>query len=78
MAFDRLTGFTLFKIPGRGWQLSTRPEGEQGWMVRIIPDSQAEFFLESISKLLITDNLKLVRPAPPSGRLDLRRDRVRL
>jgi hypothetical protein len=43
-----LSGFTLFKVP-RGWQLSTRTEGEVGWSVRLIKADEAECILSSLS-----------------------------
>jgi hypothetical protein len=43
-----LSGFTLFHHPGKGWQMSTRREGQSGWSVSIIPDRQAEAVLSML------------------------------
>jgi hypothetical protein len=43
-----LSGFTLFET-SRGWQLSTREVGEDGWSVRIVSDEQAEVLLALVA-----------------------------
>jgi hypothetical protein len=44
----KLSGFTLFRHPGKGWQMSTQREGFSGWSVTIIPDEQAAVALSMI------------------------------
>lgn len=41
----KLTGFTLFMHPGKGWQMSTQREGEHGYSISIIPDEDAQAIL---------------------------------
>lgn len=43
-----LSGFTLFEHRGRGWQMSVRPKGEAGWIVKVIPDEQARAILSQL------------------------------
>lgn len=40
-----LQGFTLFLHEGRGWQMSVRRVGENGWDVKIIPEEDAQRIL---------------------------------
>ena len=60
-----LSGFTLFRHPPRGWQMSTRLRGEDGWEVRIIPDDQAQAILQSIDDLLVALGTPARPPSPP-------------
>lgn len=44
-----IEGFTLFEHIGRGWQMSIRPKGEVGWIIRILPDEQAKGILDILA-----------------------------
>ncbi len=74
-----LSGFTLFKVP-RGWQLSMRQEGTDGWQVIAdFPEDKARRLLSEISSLV--SEVPKPRTEPVRGRLDLRpasSSRVRL
>lgn len=45
---SKLTGFTLFMHPGKGWQMSTQREGEHGYSISIIPDEDAQAILSML------------------------------
>ena len=68
----KLTGFTLFRV-SRGWQMSTRIDGEDGWSVQIISDADAVDLLRKITasadRVIAPETPK---PAPPAGTLNLR------
>ena len=45
-----LHGFTLFERGvGKGWQLSTRRKGENGWDVKMVPEDHAQALLALLS-----------------------------
>ena len=64
----RLTGFTLFVHPGRGWQMSTRERGEEGWSVQIISDEVADRILKTVQ----SEIPPIPGREPPRGQLNLR------
>jgi hypothetical protein len=74
----QLSGFTLFQT-GKGWQLSLRPQGEEGWSVHAgFPDEKAQEILSVVSKLV--PKMPVEPPPTLRGQLALRprRERVRL
>ena len=75
-----LAGFTLF-IGNKGWQMSIRPVGEEGWSVHHIDQQQADELLAVIGKqpqvtasLTARDGVRL----RIAGKLDLRPRRQRV
>lgn len=58
-----LTGFTLFKIT-KGWQMSTRVEGEVGWFVRFVTEERAREILAQIPETGHKPQGMAVLPAP--------------
>lgn len=74
-----LSGFTLFKVP-KGWQLSTREEGETGWIIRMVSEDKARLILKTVDPVI--DHVPAEQPKPKliPGQLSLRprRDRVLL
>lgn len=67
-----LSGFTLFKVP-KGWQMSIRIEGEEGWSVRIVSDELANNLLARlggrVQSVLALQAPRFVRTTPvPGGR----------
>lgn len=69
----RLSGFTLFHHPGKGWQLSTREYGEDGWVVRTsFPDDKAQKILRLVGELVPDGPPQVELPVAEPGALDLR------
>jgi beta-lactamase class D len=46
-----LVGFTLFQHPGRGWQMSTRIKGEDGWFVGYVDDAYAQELFDRLKDI---------------------------
>ncbi len=71
----KLQGFTLFKVP-RGWQLSLREEGTDGWQVHVpFPEDKVRRILNVLGelvpdKVVVVDSLEALPPV--RGKLDLR------
>lgn len=71
-----LSGFTLFRT-GKGWQLSIRVEGEDGWLVHAgFPDARAQTILQHVGGLLPTSQVTEASRTP--GVLSLRPTRRRV
>lgn len=44
-----ITGFTLFWNPGKkAWQCSTRVASEEGWIIKHIPDEEAQRYFRML------------------------------
>ena len=74
-----LTGFTLFKVT-RGWQMSLRPVGEEGWIIRIISDEDASRILSTVGNDPTPTSIIATTATrqPARGVLDLRPTRRRV
>jgi hypothetical protein len=46
-----LVGFTLFQHPGRGWQMSTKIRGEDGWFVGYVDDDYAQQLFDRLKDI---------------------------